>query len=120
MDIEHLRNLCLSLGEVEEKTPFGKFAARFDSVLVFYVCGHMFCMFDMDSFEGVAVKGNPDRIAELLETRSACQSHRNMSRKHWIQLNFGGDIKDCEIEELIRQSYEIVRSKYEKRKPYDK
>ncbi len=116
MNIEDLRLYCLSFEGVTEKTPFSKFASRFDSVLVFYVCGHMFCMFDMDSFDGVTVKGHPDRIAELLETRSSCLSHRNMSRKYWIQLNVNGDITDHEILEMIRQSYEIVKAKYTPKK----
>lgn len=49
MNIEELRDFCLSLGDVTEKTPFGKFARRFDSVLAFYVCGHIFCMTDRKS-----------------------------------------------------------------------
>lgn len=113
MNIEQLREFCLSFEGVTEKTPFGKFAARFDSILVFYVCGHMFCLFDMNDFAGVTVKGEPDRIAELLETRSACMSHRNMSRKYWIQLNFGGDISDAEIRSMVRRSYDIVRAAYQ-------
>ena len=36
MNIEELREYCLSMEGVTEKTPFGKFARRFDSVLVFY------------------------------------------------------------------------------------
>ena len=112
MNIEDIRDYCLSFEGVVEKTPFGKFAARFDSVLVFYVCDHMFCMFDMDDFVGVTVKGDPQRIAELIETRSYCQSHRNMSKKYWIQLNPVGDISDNEILNFIKRSYEIVKAKY--------
>lgn len=112
MDIEEFREYCLSLGEVTEKTPFGKFAAKFDSVLVFYVCDHMFCMVDMDDFHYAVVKNTPEKIAGLHETRNSCESLRNMSAKYWIQLNFGGDIPDSEIHELIRQSYEIVKTKY--------
>lgn len=112
MDIEHLREYCLSLEGVTEKTPFGKFAARFNSILVFYVCNHMFCMMDMDDFHYVVVKNTPEKIAEIHDTRNSCQSQRNMSAKHWIQLNFGGDISNSEILELIRQSHRIVKKKY--------
>lgn len=112
MDIERLREYCLSFDGVTEKTPFGKFAARFDSVLVFYIMGHMFCMFDMDNFEGVTVKGEPAVIAELYETRSSCAAHRNMSRKYWIELGIGGDISDAEILDFVKRSYEIVKASY--------
>lgn len=116
MDIESFREYCLSFDGVVEKTPFGKFAARFDSVLVFYVCGHMFCMVDMDDFTSATVKGKPERIAQLHETRAACSSHRNMNARYWIQLNFGGDISDKEILELVGESYGIVKAKYSGKK----
>lgn len=116
MDIEQFREYCLSLGEVTEKTPFGKFAARFDSVLVFYVCEHMFCMVDMDDFTYAVVKNTPERIAELHETHNSVERQRNMSAKYWIQLNFGGDVSDSEILYLVKQSYEIVKAKYTKKK----
>lgn len=117
MDIERFREYCLSFEGVTEKTPFGKFAARFDSILVFYVCGHMFCMLDIDNFIGVTVKGKPERIAQLHETRTSCSSHRNMSAKHWIQLNFGGDISNSEILKMVEQSYKIVKAKYSPKAP---
>ena len=66
MNIEEFREYCLSLGNVTEKTPFGKFAARFDSVLVFYVCDHMFCMVDMNYFHYAVVKNTPEKIAEMV------------------------------------------------------
>jgi len=115
MNIEEFREYCISFDGVTEKTPFGKFAARFDSVLVFYVCGHMFCMVDLDDFHYVVVKNTPERIAELHDTRCSCQSQRNMSAKYWIQLNFGGDIAESEILEMTKQSYEIVKAKYLKK-----
>lgn len=40
MNIEKFREYCLSLGDdVTEKTPFGKFARKYESILVFYVRG---------------------------------------------------------------------------------
>ncbi len=116
MNIEELREYCLSLGEVTEKTPFGKFAARFDTILVFYVCDHMFCMVDMDNFTSLVVKNTPAKIADLHETRKSVETPRNMSAKYWIQLNLGGDLPDTEIFDLIKQSYEIVKDKYTKKK----
>lgn len=114
MDIERFREYCLSFEGVTEKTPFGKFAARFDSVLVFYVCDHMFCMVDMNSFHYAIVKNTPEKITELHETRNSVESKPNMSAKYWIQLNFGGDIHEPEILDLVKQSYNIVKAKYSK------
>ncbi len=112
MNIEELREYCLSMEGVTEKTPFGKFAGRFDSVLVFYILDHMFCMTDMDDFTSVTVKAAPEVIEELKVTRSSVGSHRNMSERHWIQVKLNGDVPDHEIYDLINQSYEIVKDKY--------
>lgn len=116
MNIEEFREYCLSFEGVTEKTPFGKFAPRFNSILVFYVCDHMFCMVNIDYFHCAVVKNTPEKIAELHETRNSCERQRNMSAKYWIQLNFGGDISNSEILELVQQSYEIVKAKYTKKK----
>ena len=119
MNIEELREYCLSMEGVTEKTPFGKFARRFDSVLVFYILDHMFCMTDMDDFTSVTVKASPEVIDELKMTRASVCSHRNMSERHWIQLNLNGDVSDREIYDLISRSYEIVKAKYIKKRKND-
>ena len=116
MNIEELREYCLSLEDVTEKTPFGKFAKRFDSVLVFYILDHMFCMTDMDDFTSVTVKADPEVIEELKMTRTSVSSHRNMSERHWIQLNLNGDLSDREIYTLVKRSYGIEKSKYTKKR----
>lgn len=116
MDIEQFREYCLSLEGVTEKTPFGRFAVRFNSILVFYVCDHTFCMVNMDYFTGVTVKGEPERIAELHETRTSCSVPKNMSAKYWIEFEWGGDIPTAEILEMVRNSYEIVKAKYSRGK----
>ena len=71
MNIEEFRDYCLSMDGVMEKTPFGKFAPRFDSTLVFYVLDHMFCMVDMDDFTSVSFRSNDEEIARITERYSA-------------------------------------------------
>ena len=112
MNIEELRNYCLSLGEVDEKLPFSKFKGG-DTVLVFYVNGHMFCYFDIEAYEVVSVKCQPERISDLFECHSCLGSPFNMSPKHWIGIR----IKECDdalVKELVGNSYEIVKNKYSK------
>ena len=81
MNVEEYRDYCLSLGtDVEEKLPFVKFKNG-DSVLVFYVCGHMFCFFDLNDFQVVSLKCQPERIDEIivplwLRTEGAIRLHR--------------------------------------------
>lgn len=114
MNIEDFREYCLSMEGVTEKTPFGKFARRFDSLLVFYVAGHMFCMADMDDFTSVTVRSAPDEIEEIRVRHTSVTAPSNPALKYWIQLNLGGDISDREIHRLVRRSYEIVKTKWSK------
>ena len=81
MNVEEIRNYCLSLGsDVEEKLPFVMFKNG-EGVLVFYVCGHMFCFFDLNDFQVISLKCQPERIAtsSAIHTRL---SKPNIPRKN--------------------------------------
>ncbi|WP_237489356.1 MmcQ/YjbR family DNA-binding protein [Muribaculum intestinale] len=67
MNIEEFRDYCLSMDGVTEKTPFEKFTHRFDSLLVFYVLDHMFCMVDMDDFTSVSFRSTNEEIERISE-----------------------------------------------------
>lgn len=116
MNIEELREYSLKMEGVTEKTPFGKFARRYESILVFYVLDHMFCFADMDDFTSVTVKSTPDEVEELRMHRLSVSEPLNQSLKHWAQLNLNGDIPDREIYALVSRAYEIVKAKYTRKK----
>lgn len=115
MNIEKLREYCLSMEGVTERTPFGRFARRFDSILVFYVLDHIFCLADMDDFTSVTVKSTPDEVDRLQTTRSSVCRPVNLSDRHWIQINLNGDIPDCDIYTMVKRAYDIVKAKYTRR-----
>ena len=102
----------MSMEGVTEKTPFGKFAPRFDSLLVFYVLDHMFCLVDIDDFSSVTVKSTPDEIEEIKMRHSSVSKPMNLSDRHWIQLNLNGDISDHEICTLVMRAYDIIKTRY--------
>ena len=116
MNIEDIRDYCLSMDDVTEKTPFGKFARRYDSILVFYVLDHMFCFVDMDDFTSVTVKSTPDEVDEISMNHSLVSDPLYQSLRHWMQLNLNGDVSDSEIYSLVRRAYDIVKAKYQKKK----
>lgn len=116
MNIEELRDFCMSLEGVTEKTPFGKFARRYDSVLVFYVLDHMFCFVDIDDFTYVDVYSTPEEIEEIRERYASVDNPLNKSLKYWIQINFDGDVPEQEIYSRISRAYRLVKEKYIKKK----
>ena len=115
MNIEDYRDLCLSLGnDVEEKFPFTKFKNG-KGVLVFYVCGHMFSYFDCDEYSVISLKCQPERIVELKEENDCIGDPFNESPKHWLGIN-PNTAPDDLLKDLTRNSYEIVKAKYTKKK----
>ena len=111
MNVEELRNYCLSLGDdVEERMPFGAFKAA-QGVLVFYVCNHMFCYFDIDHFEVVTVKCQPERIGEMMEQYDCITKPHNMNPKYWIGI-LPEMADNTLLEVLISNSYQLIKHKY--------
>lgn len=62
MNLEKYRDFCLSLPGTTEAFPFG------ETTLVFNVMGKMFALLDIDGFESVNLKCDPEscRIARTL------------------------------------------------------
>ena len=115
MNIENYRDFCLSLGnDVEEKLPFQKFKNG-EGVLVFYVSGHMFSFFDCNDFSVISLKCQPERIGTLKDQYECIGNPYNESPKHWIGIH-PASAPDNLLQELTRNSYEIVRQKYSKNK----
>lgn len=114
MNIEEFREYCLSLGGVEEKLPFAKMPGG-DSVLVFYVSGHTFCYCDLNELT-VVVKCQTERIGELLDSADGVESPDNhFNPKYWVGINLQ-IINTGLLKELARNSYEIVKAKYTKKR----
>jgi len=113
MNIEDYREYCLSLGtDVEEKFPFTAFKYAC-GVLVFYVHGHMFSFFDCDNFSVITLKCQPERIEDLKAQYDCIGNPYNEPPKHWIGIN-PTTAPNALLQELTRNSYEIVKAKYQK------
>lgn len=115
MNIEAVREYCLTKEGVVEKTPFGKFARRFESILVFYVMGHMFCVTDMEQPDYVEVASTPDGIDAMKERYRSATGPLNRAMRNWVHLTFNDDIPDNEIYRQIDAAYNLIKAKYTKR-----
>lgn len=116
MNIETVREYCLAKEGVIEKTPFGKFARRLESILVFYVMGHMFCLTDMEQPDYVEVVSTPDEIELLKCKHNSASGPGNRAMRNWVHLTFNGDLSDNEIYSRIDSAYNLIKAKYIRRK----
>lgn len=104
MNIESVRDYCLSLPEATEDFPFD------ETTLAFRVKGRIFAMIDLEKTEWFVLKCNPDYAIELRDTHADISPAWHMNKKHWNQINLFGVLPDELIQRLIRHSYsEVVK-----------
>lgn len=102
MNIETLREYCLTKKGVSETFPFD------ENTLVFKVGSKMFLLTDLvDSFS-MNVKCDPDKALELREHYSCVTPGYHMNKKHWNTVAFDGTVNDEILRGWIDDSYELV------------
>src|SRR3972149_1870482 len=102
MNIETLREYCLSKPGVTESFPFG------EDALVFKVLGKMFALMLLNQELTINLKCDPERAIELREKHPAIIPGYHMNKKHWNTLNVDGSLTENQILELIDHSYNLV------------
>lgn len=102
MFLDGLRNHCIEKQGVTEGFPFDK------STLVFKVFGKMFALLDVDSFESINLKCEPEKAIELRESHQGIQPGYHMNKTHWNTVLLNDDVTDELLVELIDHSYELV------------
>lgn len=109
MDIESYRTYCITKLGVTEEFPFD------ESALVFKVAGKMFALTNVDSFERVNLKCDPEHAVELREKYPAIIPGYHMNKKHWNTVILDGSLSDSFILKLIDDSYQLVVDKLTKK-----
>ena len=105
MNIEILREYCLSKKDVTESLPFG------DDTLVFKRKKKIFVLANLDGDLTINLKCDPALAIELRERYSSVIPGYHMNKKHWNTVLADGTIPDKEIFEWIDHSYDLVYSK---------
>jgi predicted DNA-binding protein (MmcQ/YjbR family) len=103
MNIEEFREFCLQLKGTSEDFPFDQ------STLVFKVMGKMYALVDVDLFDYINLKCDPEKAIELREQYpSAVLPGYHMSKKHWNSVRTDGGISDILLKQWITESYNLV------------
>jgi predicted DNA-binding protein (MmcQ/YjbR family) len=105
MNIEELREYCLSKNDVSECFPFD------EVTLVFKVNGKMFALVNLDGELSMNIKCDPEKALELREHYPAVLPGYHMDKKHWNIVMIDGSIPDELLKEWINDSYNLVVKK---------
>jgi predicted DNA-binding protein (MmcQ/YjbR family) len=104
MNVEKLRELCLSLPHATEDVKWG-------NDLCFSVGGKMFCASGLEKATGqVSFKCTPEKFAELIEKEGIIPAPY-VARYHWVAIENPDVLDEEEYEDLISKSYLLVYQK---------
>jgi predicted DNA-binding protein (MmcQ/YjbR family) len=106
MNIEEIREYCLSKMEVNESFPFN------DTALVFKVAGKMFALLDLsEDKRGISLKCDPELAVELREQYKEVIPAWHFNKTYWNGIDIYGNVSDEQLQEWIDHSYdEVVKS----------
>ena len=102
MTLDHFREHCLSFKGTTEELPID------ENTLVFKVVGKMFAFCNMMTFEFCNLKCDPEKAIMLREEFIEVTPAWHMNKKHWNSVSFIGDLNDHQIEQWIKDSYNLV------------
>jgi predicted DNA-binding protein (MmcQ/YjbR family) len=110
MNIEDVREYCLSLKNTTECFPFD------DVSLVFKVEDKMYLLLPLDASEPcLSLKCHTDYTEDLREHYKAVEEAYHFNKKYWNTIYLDRDMPTGEIKYWIRHSYDEVISKLPKR-----
>jgi predicted DNA-binding protein (MmcQ/YjbR family) len=102
MNIELLREHCISKPAVTEEFPFD------NDTLVFKVAGKMFALTSLSAPVSVNLKCDPEKVEELRQTYEAINPGFHMNKTHWNTVQFNEDVNDTLLLKMVDESYHLV------------
>jgi predicted DNA-binding protein (MmcQ/YjbR family) len=104
MNIEQIREYCLSIPGVTEDMPFG------DDTLVFRVADKIFALVNLDGETRINLKCDPARAIELREEHPAIIPGYHMNKQHWNTVIMDESLNRELVTSLIDHSCELIIS----------
>ncbi len=103
MDIEQLRDYCLSKPEAQEGFPFG------EGTLVFKVKNKIFLLVGLEKQPlQFNIKCDPEKAVELREEYPCILPGYHMNKKYWNTIIVDGTLSSHQLKGFIDHSYELV------------
>ena len=109
MNVEEVREYCLSLPNVTEHFPFD------DITLVFKIGSKMFALISLENAVSINLKASPEDAISQREQYSDIIPGWHMNKMHWNTVYFNGKLSDKLLKQLIEDSYKLVHDKLTKK-----
>lgn len=110
MNIEELRDYCLSKPGATEGLPFG------EETLVFKVGEKIFLLVGLTEGNSFNAKCDPERAITLREQYEEIIPGYHMNKKHWNTVDMNGRLTLKQLREIIDHSYELIFNSLPKKK----
>ncbi len=101
MNIEELRDYCLTKPAADESFPFG------DDTLVFKVGGKIFLLAGLDG-NSFNAKCDPELAVELREQYPEVRPGYHMNKTHWNTVQMDGSLTIKQLHQMIDHSYNLI------------
>ncbi len=102
MNIEEIREYCITKPGVTEGFPFS------NTALVFKI-GKIFAILDLSKDgRGISLKCDPELAIELREHHPEVTPAWHLNKQNWNGVNLNGNLSSSQIKEWIDYSYELV------------
>jgi len=108
MNVDELRKYCLAFPDTTENMQWGE-------DLCFKIRGKIFAIVILDN-PRMCFKCTPDTFSELIE-REDIHPAPYVGRYKWVMLDRLDALRNDDLKEMIRQSYEMVAAKAPKLRP---
>jgi predicted DNA-binding protein (MmcQ/YjbR family) len=102
MNIESLRDYCLSKPGVTESFPFG------EDTLVFKLQDKIFLLCGLENPDRFNVKCDPEKAISLREEYEEVQPGYHMNKTHWNTVYMNGRLNNNQLKEMIDHSYDLI------------
>jgi len=110
MNIEEIREYCLSKKGVSEGFPFN------ETALVFKIADKMFALLDLsEENKGLSLKCDPELAIELREHYAEVTPAYHFNKKHWNGISLQSNLDQDLLKKWIDHSYQIVVLKLPKK-----
>jgi len=108
MDIEKLRDFCLSLPSTSEGIKYG-------DQLCFMVVGKVFCSSNIRNLDKAAFKVGEEEFEALCDRPGIRAAPYGGAKFHWIQVTEFDCLEEQEWVHYVHQAYELVKATLPKR-----